>query len=221
MTDDDQKPKVAPEEKAEALSQKLKAIGRERTEAEAIVSAREPDLDYIELSKYPITQSALSVLSREDAGKARAICFVRSAEGLSVATVDPTSDVFVALVKDLKERFKQPVFVSLISEPTFQEVLKQYEALPAYTPPPPGVDISAEAIARFREKVSDFRALDEQLQNVSTTDMVAFILAAALDARSSDVHLEPTEADAKVRFRIDGVLYTAAALALDNFQKIV
>ncbi|MDO8435500.1 MAG: ATPase, T2SS/T4P/T4SS family, partial [bacterium] len=221
MTNDDNKPNIASEEKSEALSRKLKDMGRQRTEAETLVTARDEGLDYIELSKYPITQSALSILSREEAEKARAICFVRSAEGVSVATVDPTADVFLSLVKDLKARFKQPVFVSLISEPTFQEVFKQYEALPAYTPPPPGVEIGAESIGKFRDAVKDFRGLDEKLQGVSTTDMVAFILAAALDSRASDVHLEPTEADAKVRFRIDGVLYTTASLTLDNFQKIV
>lgn len=221
MVNDDQKPNITSEEKAEALARKLKDIGRERTEVETLVTARDEGLNYIELSKYPISQSALSILSREDADKARAICFVRSAEGLSVATVDPTTDAFIALVKDLKERFNQPVFVSLISEPTFQEVFRQYEALPAYTPPPPGVEIGAESIGKFRDTVKDFKALDEKLRGVSTTDMVAFILAAALDSRASDVHLEPTEADAKVRFRIDGALYTTASLALDNFQKVL
>ena len=44
------------------------------------------------------------------------------------------------------------------------------------------------------------------------TELMTLIIAAAIKARSSDIHIEAEEKDVKVRYRIDGVLNGVAYL---------
>ena len=41
------------------------------------------------------------------------------------------------------------------------------------------------------------------------TKLVSSIIHGAIDARASDVHIEPQEPDMRVRYRIDGILHDA------------
>lgn len=221
MTNDDSKPQISSEDKQEELERKLGAISRRRIEEQTFLHSKRLGLDYIELSKYPISSNALSILTKDEAKAVETICFLHTAQGISLATVDSKSASFKKLRADLEKRFEQPIFIYLISRETFNEVLKQYDLLPVYKPMPEGVELSAEDVGRFREAIKDFHDLHEKIQNIKTTDVIAFILASAIDSRASDVHLEPTGGDTKVRFRIDGVLYTAAEITNENFQKVL
>jgi general secretion pathway protein E len=51
----------------------------------------------------------------------------------------------------------------------------------------------------------------QMAQNAPVTQLINLILLEAIKARASDVHIEPFEANLKIRFRIDGLLYDHAA----------
>ena len=60
------------------------------------------------------------------------------------------------------------------------------------------------------------RATEEATQKIITdtpvTKIVAVILKHAIEGKASDVHIEPVGNEVKVRFRVDGVLYTSLIL---------
>jgi len=53
------------------------------------------------------------------------------------------------------------------------------------------------------------------------TDLITFLIATAVDARASDIHIEAEEADVKIRFRIDGILYDIVSLSRETWPKII
>ncbi len=67
-----------------------------------------------------------------------------------------------------------------------------------------------------------FKSTEGQLiEEAPVTKMVATILKHAVEGRASDVHIEPTRNKLKVRFRLDGVLYTSLLLPLNVREPIV
>ena len=84
-------------------------------------------------------------------------------------------------------------------------------------------DVTKQTIVSMRLKqepgqgLEDDRMLESRLTEVEResakvvdspiTRLVASIINGAIDARASDIHLEPRESDMRVRYRIDGILH--------------
>ena len=54
-----------------------------------------------------------------------------------------------------------------------------------------------------------------------TTALVDSIIKNAMEKRASDIHIEPLEKEVRVRYRIDGELYTAATIAKEKQSQII
>ena len=55
---------------------------------------------------------------------------------------------------------------------------------------------------------------------VTAQEMVELILGHAVDGGVSDIHIEPMDDCARVRFRLDGVLFSAGTLPLERLEKV-
>ena len=62
---------------------------------------------------------------------------------------------------------------------------------------------------------------EEALTEAPISKMVAVIIKHATEGRASDIHIEPTEQNLRVRFRIDGVLRTSLVLPLAVHSAII
>ena len=66
----------------------------------------------------------------------------------------------------------------------------------------------------------DARALRELAEDAPIIALVNNVLAQAVEARASDIHLEPGEHDFEVRLRIDGVLHTRMTMPMARFPAV-
>jgi general secretion pathway protein E len=78
---------------------------------------------------------------------------------------------------------------------------------------------------RLREQAApagdlDARALRELAEDAPVISFVNNVFAQAVEARASDVHLEPGEREFTVRMRIDGVLHTRMTLPMARYPAI-
>jgi len=63
--------------------------------------------------------------------------------------------------------------------------------------------------------------LAAKIKDVSTTDLITFIIAGAVESKVSDIHIEAEEKDVKIRFRIDGILQDVAKLDREQWKQII
>jgi type IV pilus assembly protein PilB len=80
-------------------------------------------------------------------------------------------------------------------------------------------NVTRQAIASMRlttdsrkdESAEAAETEDKSLQvtNAPITKLVSSIITSAIDARASDIHIEPQQPDMRVRYRIDGILHDA------------
>jgi len=113
--------------------------------------------------------------------------------------------------------------IFIITPTGFKNVLKQYRTLRGE------VKKALEELEEELEtegKIRPFQGRAEEIARqivaeAPITKIVAVILRHAIEGRASDVHIEPIEDNVKVRFRVDGILYTSLILPKDIQLAIV
>ncbi len=111
----------------------------------------------------------------------------------------------------LTQRFAdQRVAFALISDIGFREYMRLYD-------PPRQVVYQDIALnqAGSQEQVGNISTMLEQ---VRADDMLAYLVSQAHNLNASDIHVETQVADARIRFRIDGVLHPIANLQPDKYH---
>ena len=127
--------------------------------------------------------------------------------GITTTTSQQTMNALVDHFTDQKVAF------TLISETGF----KEYMAL--YDPPKQvvyqDININTAGTEQLVKEVS------LTLEQVRADDMLAYLVSQAHNLNASDIHLETQVEDARVRFRIDGVLHPVARLEPDKYRVLI
>ncbi len=106
--------------------------------------------------------------------------------------------------------------IFLIIDSDFKNVLKQYRTLKeevdtALSELEKELSVRDEPEGGGR-KLKAEAALERVMAEAPITKIVAVILRHANEGRASDIHIEPAEDRLKIRFRVDGILYTSLLL---------
>ncbi len=139
---------------------------------------------------------------------------------LEVGTTDPDNLEAVEALNFIANKVGLPYKLYLISDEDFEKVLKMYKGITTevgkaltelettITPGDVTMEPSPDA-ETMEDKIAEGGAMKE---DAPVTKIVATILRYAVDGRASDIHIEPTDKELKVRFRVDGVLHTSLRL---------
>ena len=215
------RPRIATEEVAEKFATKMEEIGLKEKERETVSQAQTLGVEYVNLKGFAISPEALVIIQEEEAVRLQTICFFLGASDIRLGSLQPNDPAVQALAARFEKDYHASVTVYLISQRSFDFAIKLYQAVPKVRKFVSGVEITEEEIKRFEREVRTFKELNLKLREVSVTDMVTLIIASAIKARSSDIHIEAEEKSIKIRFRIDGILHDAAALEHKIWPQII
>ena len=203
------------------LAAKQKEIARKEIESQTEARANLLGLDYVNLTSFPISPEALSLISEEEARAQKVVCFLYDGENLRLGVVDQNNPA----VTEISERIKAAYFtknkIYLISPASLEEALEFYRTLPKVRKYESGIEIKEEDLKRFKEAIADYRSLNIEINKVNTSDIVTLIIAAALKVHASDIHIEAEANGVPIRLRMDGVLHEAAVLDKDKWKRII
>ena len=187
-----------------------------KSEAEDLAKllSQKYNLPYLDLSRMTIDIDALKVLTEEEARLGKLAVFQKTGRKLQVAIESPNPGTTQRILKNLQEKgYKINTF--LVSEESLARAWKRYGEVPEYEEARRGViDVSSEKLDEFLKKTSTTEELKNLFVSSVTTqknrkisEVLEIILAGALSADASDVHIEPQEKQVRLRFRLDGVLH--------------
>lgn len=212
---------VAPKDVEERFRQKMSEIDLREKERLTKEQASLLGLGYIDLTGFPIGAETLTLLSEEEARRLRAIAFVRSGKEIRVGVVDPAAAGLTEALKGVAQREQAHAALYLISVHSFEQSLKLYAHIPKIKKPVSGIEVTQSDIERYRAELGNLWDLDSKLKQASLTEVFAMVLAGAIQAGASDIHIEAEEEDVKIRYRIDGVLQTVAGVSKQAWPRIV
>ncbi len=184
--------------------------------------AQSTGLPYIDLTGFPISQEALALIDEKEARELGAVCFFFNGSKLRLAAADP-------MATNVREKFRQlqqKLFIEdgeiyLVSSRSLAHGLKLYASLPKVKPVPPGVEIKEKDLEKYKAEISDFRSLEQKINEVSMSDVIVLLIATSLKINSSDIHIEAEETGVTVRLRVDGTLQNAAVISRERWHQVI
>ncbi len=204
----------------EQLVEKMTEIRIKELERKAEEQANVEGLPYVELIGFPIGPETISTLTEAEAEQAQTVCFFRSGSQIRLDTIDPSNPKMGELVRKLQDRHGAQVVVYLISNHSFKTAMKIYKSVVIPRKIKYGVDITEEDLQAARQEIQTIKELREKIHRVPVTELVATLIAGAINMRATDIHLEAEEKDIKIRYRIDGVLHEMVNLPKELWDKI-
>ena len=178
--------------------------------------ARELGIPVAELSGKLISPDVLGEISEEAATFYQFVPIERKDNVLSIGMINPDDLKAQEALRFIAQQRNFVPKIFLITPTDFNDVLKQYRNLKEEVETALGeLDkelAKREVVHEVKEKVGVEGILERVMAEAPITKIVAVVLRHAQEGRASDIHIEPTENNLKIRFRVDGVLYTSLIL---------
>ncbi len=84
-----------------------------------------------------------------------------------------------------------------------------------------GITISKEDEAKGRKMAENLLDIKKVLENIKTDKLIYVLMAMAVKSMAGDVHIEPTDKGANIRFRIDGIMHDIALINKEQYLQLL
>ncbi len=151
-------------------------------------------VSFIPLKGREIKKEVLALIPGPVAGTHQVVIFEKSASEIKIAMTDP-SDIQTIEFLRRKTGLEPKVYVTAPSD--LREALRRYHA-----------ELESEQLKVIQDSEGGEGGSDlkKAAEAVNVINVVNSILENAVFEGASDIHIEPTEKDISVRYRIDGIL---------------
>lgn len=167
-------------------------------------------IPFVNLEEENVSKEVLNIIPEPIARKNNIVAFRKTGRNLEVAMLDPGD---LQTIEFIKKKAGLKILPRLTSETSLKNVLRQYQK-----------SLEAE-FGELIEKESKIVSVPEQgaeeiskeelekaAQDLPIVKIVDTLLKHAILQKASDIHIEPTEKEVIVRYRIDGILHDAMVL---------
>jgi len=205
------------------LSGTLKKLQQDEEELLAMQKAERLGIPYINLLGFPINTDSLALIREEDAKSAKCVAFWHQGKDLRLAAIDPSSRAIKDIELELVDREGYHVRRFLISPRSLDIALQLYSHVTYQTEGKKDryMQLPEEELEIFEREIKNLRDLGKRIMELPTTEVLNTIVAGAVKTKSSDIHIEPKEGYARLRYRIDGVLQDITNFSLEGYKKIL
>ncbi|MDX9893297.1 MAG: ATPase, T2SS/T4P/T4SS family [Patescibacteria group bacterium] len=159
------------------------------------------DLPFIDLKNETIRKDILFLIPEPIAATHRIIAFDRNDDQLKIATLDPNN---LQIFEFLAKKTGADVQVYITTPEGINESLKLYHK---------GLKAEFKDLTKDQEtETEEGGNLKELAHDLPVIRIVDTLLEYAIFENASDIHIEPTEKEVLVRYRIDGILRNVMTL---------
>ncbi|MFM8236418.1 MAG: GspE/PulE family protein [Actinomycetota bacterium] len=170
------------------------------SEAELVRTlARQVGLEFVDLADLTLDGSVTSIVTETFARRSQALPIGWDEDGkLVVAMADPSN---VLAVDDIRARSGADVRTVVATPSQILATIDRCYQVDAE------VDDLVAAASDEAEPQARLDDIDQLVEDAPIVKFVNLLVQQAVTSRASDIHVEPTEHDLRIRFRIDGVFH--------------
>lgn len=135
---------------------------------------------------------------------------------LEVGMVNPDNPEARDALHFIASKTRTPFKIYLLSKKDFDQAIKSYEGLTSSDSIGVVGDIQTDiraaeqSVAQFQKPTAEeAKGSANIVEEAPISKIVTVVIQNALSGGASDIHIEPSHSTVKVRFRVDGVLYTS------------
>jgi type IV pilus assembly protein PilB len=221
--------RITPEQLQEALNYQrqhggklgynLVKLGFVKDEEITGLLSRQYGVPSIAINQFEIDPAIVKLVPAETAQKYQIVPLSRSGATLTIAMTDPTNVFAMDDIKFMTGYNVEPVVASEVA--VVAAIEKYYNKATAPSSGPSALEAASKALEDMPtladgadvEVLEEFEeisaeALARQGEEAPVIKLVNVILMSAIQKGASDIHIEPYEKELRVRYRIDGILYS-------------
>src|SRR3989338_227532 len=208
------------QKREEELEKKLKEIKTKEHAEEYSARANKFGLPFSTLKGVPIDTEALNIIGEEEARQSSLAVLYKKDDKLIVALLDPENTDTKKTIDSLK---KQDYTLGLlITTPAIlSSVLERYKIIKQKVFKVGAIQIDETELAQLQDQIKNIGDLRNKLASISVTKLLEILIAGALKTEASDIHFEPEINDARLRYRLDGILHDITAIEVAYYEKIL
>lgn len=133
---------------------------------------------------------------------------------LEVGMLDPGDIAAEGALQFISQKIKMPIDRFIISYDDFKKITEGYHGVvPLASAGGSSSNLMADEILDVPtdhiDENAGMNADGSITEDAPATKMIGVIVKNAIDGGASDIHIEPTETDVRVRYRVDGILHTS------------
>ncbi len=167
------------------------------TEAQLVAAlAQQIGMRFVELADFPVDHSAVGLVSGALARRYVVLPFGFEDGKLLLAMADPANFLAIEDVRAVTQVDVKPCVAT--RSDVLAAIDRHYRA---------DSDLDEITAILDVEEEEDLSKVREAVEDAPIVKYVNALITQAIQDRASDIHLEPTERDLRVRYRIDGVLH--------------
>jgi type IV pilus assembly protein PilB len=168
---------------------------------------------YVSLAGKTIPAEILKEISEEAASFYQLVPIEKKGNTLRVGMINPDDLKAKQALNFIAKRRNFEPEICIITPADFKNILIQYRTLKEEV---------AVALKELQEELIEAapetkkskaeEVAERVMAEAPITKIVAVMLRHAQEGRASDIHIEPSETEVRIRFRVDGILYTSIIL---------
>ncbi|MGY6498511.1 MAG: GspE/PulE family protein [Microcella sp.] len=156
-------------------------------------------LSFVELSEYPVDSSAVSLVSSQICRRHAVLPIHATPTTLTLAMADPGN---VLAIDDVRAVSRLHVIPVVAEASDLDQAINRYHRADGEL-----TSLSTEINDDATTEVATTDYSEVRDDDAPIVRFVHLLIGQAIQDRASDIHIEPTEHDFRVRYRIDGVLH--------------
>ncbi|MDQ1706563.1 MAG: type pilus assembly protein PilB [Frankiaceae bacterium] len=158
--------------------------------------AQQIGLPFVDLSDFPVDGAAVASVPSSVCRRYNALPIGYDDGKLLVAMSDPAN---VFAIDDIRSLTGVDVKPAVATKSDVTAAINRYHRVDG--------DLDDLTMAFEGQEDEDLSNIKEVVEDAPIVKFVNLLITQAIQDRASDIHIEPTERDLRVRFRIDGVLH--------------
>jgi type IV pilus assembly protein PilB len=162
------------------------------------VLAKNIGIEFVDLDEGAVDPAAAALIPEALARRYAALPIGFEGEKLVIAMADPAN---VLAIDDIRAISGREVVLKVATRSDVEAAVSRIASLDN------SVADMAELAAEDSVEAHDLSAVEAAAEEAPVVKLVNMLITRAAADRASDIHIEPTERDLRVRFRIDGVLH--------------
>ncbi len=178
------------------------------------------DLPFVDLEKVEVQRDVLAIIPQAVAENYEIVLFEKEGTKVKVALTNPGDFRALEALEFWAKREGFSLEKYITTPEGYRSAMKNYTAFQKEV---------TEAVEQIEEKKTTEREekkkrrvnITESIKKAPVAKIVALVVEEAVGVGTSDIHIEPSEKETRVRFRVDGVLRTHLTLPTHMHASIV
>lgn len=183
------------------------------------------NLPFVDLNTVEIPDAVLDIVPEESRLFYKMIPYALEKRDLKVAIADPSNIQALEALEFLGQKNNYVIRIYVAPQSVVEDFLKGNHRNIGSVVVEALKDIEKKEKQDTQAQLEDKKGLvtppAEKAEDAPIVKIVDVILSNAVDAKASDIHIEPSENDVRVRYRIDGILHTSLRLPKNVLPAII